>query len=349
MHGMMEELKLIVMTVTLTLLVWAGADSLVNESVVVRLSFEAAPRDDSDVVVELPPTAKAQLYELVVSGPRRAAEQVQRRERYPVRLRIEDRPPGEHSLTLTRDLLKNALSEQWSDFRQLRMVSIDPPSLPLTVDRMVDTELDLTARALTLPYETPPQWKRSTVTLRGRQSLLDPLTRDGQKPQLDISAELERQLRGKPPGRSATVTIALDHRPFGPGAELKPSSVEVTATVKSQRDTADIPAVPIRFLISPSSLATAYAAVTREGTPLTLVTRTVRVAGSPEDIARLQRGETKAFGFIQLKETDFQQLGVLRTWTPEYILPPNLELEGVHEPIEFMLVVPARPGEEKKP
>ncbi len=337
---MVEELKLLAMTAILALLVWAGADSLVNESVVVRLSFETAPRDDSDMVVELPPTAKAQLYELTVSGPRRVAEGVQVRERYPVRLRIEDRPPGEHSLTLSKDMLKSALVEQWSEFRKLRIESIDPPSLPLNVDRMVQTELDLTARSLALAYETPPQWKLAAVTLRMRQSLLEQLSKDGERPQLDISSDIERQLRGKPSGRAITVTVALDHRPFGPDAELTPSSVDVTATIKSQRETVIMSAVPIRFLVSPSSLSTAYVAVARDGTPLTLVTRRISVSGPPEDIAKLQRAETKAFGFIQLKEADFQQLGVLRTWIPEYILPPSLELEGEKEPIEFMLTLP---------
>jgi len=337
---MLEELKLILTAAILALLVWAGADSLVNESVVVRLSLEAAPRDDSDMIVELPPTAKAQLFELTVSGPRRVADGVQGRERYPLRLRIEDRPPGEHSLTLTREMLKDALAEQWTEFRKLRIDSIEPSALPLTIDRMVKTELVLVARNLTLPYETPPQWKLTNVSLRMRQSLLEQLSTTGEKPQLEIGPEIERQLRGKSAGRPVTLTIALDHRPFGPDAELSPSTVDVTATLKSQRETADLPAVPIRFLVSPSSLSTVYVAVGRDKAPLTLVTRPIRVAGSPEEISRLQRGETRAFGFIQLKETDFQQLGALRTWTPEYILPPGLELEGTVEPIEFMLTQP---------
>lgn len=339
---MLEELKLLVTAVILALLVWASADSLVNESVVVRLSLEAAPRDDSDMVVELPPTARAQLYELTVSGPRRVAEEVQGRERYPVRLRIEDRLPGEHSLTLSHEMLMAALVEQWSDFRKLRIVSIEPSSLPLTVDRMIKTELVLAAPVLTLPFESPPQWKLTNVSLRMRQSLLEPIAKDGEKPQLDIGPEIERQMRGKPTGRPVTLTIALDHRPFGPDAELSPSTVDVTATLKSQRESAEFSAVPIRFLVSPSSLSTAYTAVGRDGTPFTLVTRSIRVAGSPEEVARLQRGETRAFGFIQLKENDFQQLGVLRTWTPEYILPPGLELEGTIEAIEFMLTLSAR-------
>lgn len=334
---MWEELKLLAMTAMLTLLVWAGADSLVNETVMVRVSFEAAPRDDSDMVVELPPAAKTQIYQLMVSGPRRAAEALHVRDRYPVRLRVEDRPPGEHSLMLSKEMLKSALVEQWGEFRKMRIESVDPPVLPLLIDRMVETELQLTARNLNLVYESPPQWKLSRVLLRMRQKVLEEMTRDGNRPQLDISSDIERQLRGKPPGRAITVTVALDHRPFGPEAELSPSSVEVTATLKSQRETEEIAAVPIRFLVSPSALATAYAAVGRDDAPLTLVTRSIRVAGPPEDLARLKRGETRAFGFIQLRESDFQRLGVFRSWTPEYILPPHLELEEEPEPIEFML------------
>ena len=78
--------------------------------------------------------------------------------------------------------------------------------------------------------------------------------------------------------------------------------------------------------------------VTRDGTPLSLVTQTITVTGLREVVARLQRGETRAYGIIQLKQEDLDALDLIKLVTPDYFLPEGVELalEGV--PIEFKLI-----------
>jgi len=78
--------------------------------------------------------------------------------------------------------------------------------------------------------------------------------------------------------------------------------------------------------------------VARDGSPLSLVTQTVTVSGATEDVQRLVRGETRAYGVIQLKEDDLQQMGVLKVATPEYHLPKGVELAEEPSPIEFQLI-----------
>lgn len=335
---MIEQAKLITMTIVLTMLIWASADSLVNESVVIRVRMEVAPLADPNMIVEIDPEAKARLYEVGVTGARRAVEAVQQREPLVVRLRVDNRETGKTTLTLDKETLKAAMAEQWAEFRRLGVISVSPDELPIVVDHLVRVEVGLTLKTLSLAYESPPQLSRSAVSVRMRESRHIELRRAGQPPELDISSEFERLMRARPAGQRVAVAVALDSRLFGPEAELSPANVEVTATLQSQRMTADIPAVPIKPVVSFANLGNTYNAIARDGTKLTLVTKTIRVSGPTEDVIRLVRGETRAYGFIQLKEADLQQLDVFRAWTPEFLLPPNISLDQVPEPIEFKLM-----------
>ena len=47
---------------------------------------------------------------------------------------------------------------------------------------------------------------------------------------------------------------------------------------------------------------------------------------------------TRAYGIIQLKEDDLEQLGILKLMTPEYHLPRGIELAEEPSPIEFKLI-----------
>jgi hypothetical protein len=72
----------------------------------------------------------------------------------------------------------------------------------------------------------------------------------------------------------------------------------------------------------------------------------IAVGGAPEDVSRLSRGETRAYGVIQIKEDDLAELGVLKLATPEYHLPKGVELAEPPPPIEFQLI--SRKSNEQK-
>ena len=62
----MEQVKLLSMTVLLTVLIWAAADSLVNEVVSIRVSFEVEPVADPDMLVEFDPATMTRWVEVQV-------------------------------------------------------------------------------------------------------------------------------------------------------------------------------------------------------------------------------------------------------------------------------------------
>ncbi|HNQ22299.1 MAG TPA: hypothetical protein PKK06_04325 [Phycisphaerae bacterium] len=336
----MENLKLLSTTAVLTLLIWVTADSLVSETVTLSVVLDVRPAEStSGMIVEVEQDARR--VQIQVAGPRRIVESLGAGSPPRARVQLADRPTGQFAMQLLAPAIREALVEQAPDFRKVQVLAVQPSTISVHVDHIVAKRLAVTAKRLTLGYDAPPQLSRNSVTVRMRESLYPQLLESGQPPEIDIAPEFERLVRDQAPGNSVSITVALDVQPFGPDAEIIPDTVRVTATVQAQRATEVIPTVPILLAVSFANLERAYRAVTADGS--TLVTRPVKVTGPPEAVARLRRGETRAYGVIQLRDADLARPDMPLLGTPDYVLPPGIRLADEPEPIEFRLV-PIRPG-----
>ena len=342
----MEQAKLLSMTAVLTFLVWAAADSLVNETATVAITLDVTPAAaNSPMLVEVV-EPQTRVFELIISGPRRAVETVQAGP-LSARMPVSDRPAGEVAIALDKASLRRQIAEQVREFRSLTLVSVQPATVVVRVDRMVEREVDITVSRVALPYEVEPQLKRTSTTLSLRETQLRSAAPGGELAPLDISPEVDRLFREQPPGESKTISVALSAREFGPGATLDPAVVDVTAAVKTQRSEADIVAVPVLLAVSFPNLERTYRPVARDGAPLDIVAPTIHVRGPAEEVGRLVRGDTRAYGIIRLKAADLEEPSAIKLLTPEYYLPSGVELAQPPEPVEFKLVdvsVPAIPN-----
>lgn len=333
----MEQVKLLSMTAVLTVLIWAAADSLVSETVTVTATVEFAPAvADSTMLVEVADGAAS--CELEISGPRKAVEVVQSQSPLAARLRLSERPTGPTTVTLDPESLERSLAEQIREFRKLTIIAVRPAAVAVSVDRMVTVPAEIMLSRLSMLYDIEPQLARSVVDVQMRESRHAAMTDSGEPVQLDISADVDRLFRDQPEGESMTIPVNLDGRAFGPDAVIDPATVRVTAAIKARRSTEEVPTVPILVAVRFENLDKPYRAVTLDRIPLELIARTITVTGPTEDVSRLVRGETRAFGIIRLKEDDFQELGVTKLVTPEYLLPVGLELGVPPEPVEFKLI-----------
>ncbi len=331
------------MTVVLTVLIWVSADSLVNEAASMRVSLEVLPPlTNPDMLIET--DAETTSCEMEISGPRKIIDDVQAQAPLLVRLRIPERPTGRAAIPL-EEMLKKSMAEQWHEFRKLSITSVEPEVLHVNVDHMVTKDVEVVAGRLTLAYDMEPQLPRTPVSVRMRESHYNTLP-PGQRLQIDIGPDIERLLKEQPAGKSVTIPVTLDARQFGPDAVVTPNACEITATVQAQRSTAQIPTVPILLAVSFANLERTFRPATRDGSPLSLVTQTITVAGLTEDVQRLQRGETRVYGIIQLKQEDLEALDVLKLVTPEYHLPKGIELADEPTPIEFKLIYVTNNGTE---
>lgn len=332
----MVQVRLLSMTAVLTGLIWASADRLVNEVVTIDLTLTPVPAASASSMV-LAAEPGQDRFELRVSGPRNMVQSARAHGVLNIRLPLSDRPTGPTTVGLDHDILQPLLTQRWSEFSKLRIVDVTPPIINVVVDHMITTNVEIRAQKLALAYDVNPQLQRVTTLLRMRESQLQ-LQPPGQSFQIDIGSDVERLLREKPFGKSVSVTVPLDGRPFGLDAEFQPSTIEATATVRAVRSAEQIPTVPVLIALSFANIERPLRALDRDGAPLSLVTRTIDVIGSTEAVARLVRGETRAYGIILIKEEDLEQLGVLRLLAPDYHLPPGVELAHAPDPIELQLV-----------
>jgi len=212
--------------------------------------------------------------------------------------------------------------------------------MPANIDHIVTRSLEITARHLTLDYEVAPRLSHTTVELRVRDSVLSKKTADGQSLVVDVSTDIDRYFREKPAGESIQTTINLSERPFGTDASLRPNQLTITATLRVQQKTAEIATVPILLAVSFANFNKPLSPVARDGGPLELVSETISVSGPPDAIAKLLRGDSRAFGIIRLKEDDLRTLEAIKLVTPEFFLPPGVTLAREPKPVEFQLVAP---------
>ena len=334
---MMDHLKLLGTTAVMSLLIWVTADSLVSETLTLNVAVQLEPTDPSgSMLVELPDAER--VVEIQVAGPRRTIDSLVTEGPLAARLAVPDLPTGSAELPLDEETLQEALSAEYPNFRKLRVVAVTPRALAITVDHLIGVEFAITTRRLTLAYEVEPQLRRTTAIVRMRESRYQQRQTAGLPNEIDIAAELERLLRDRPAGQPVRLDVSLDVEPFGPNATLAPEAVRVTATLASQRVSEVIPTVPILLAVSFSNLDKPYRAVTLDGS--TLVTRPIRVTGSPEAVARLRRGETRAYGIIQLKQADFDDPDRPKLAVPEILLPAGVQLAEEPAQVDFRLVPP---------
>ncbi len=332
----MVQVRLLSMTVILTALIWISADRIVNESAILKVAVVLTPAQPQTGMI-LQTQGLRNSLDVTVSGARRVVEAVRGREGLQVKVPVLEQLTGPGVVAISEEIVQRELAQRWSEFETLRILGVQPQEIPVLVDHMVARDVEISAKKLTLAYEVEPQLQPPSVRLRLRESRTSDLP-SGQPISLEISPEIERALKEKPFGKSQTLSIALDPKDFGPDAVFTPRSIEVTATVRAERAVQQIPTVPILVAVIVGNLSRSVEAVARDGSPLSLITQTISVTGTPEAIARLASGQTRVYGIIHLKEEDLENLDVVKLVTPEFHLPRDVELTGNPQPIELKLV-----------
>ncbi len=333
----MEQIRLLSTTAVLTLLVWASADSLVNETASVPVAFDLVPPSANRAML-VAVADEAPSFELKISGPHKVIGELRGRGPLRIPLTVAELPTGATTIALNRQDIRHSLAALGTEFSKLSVLSIMPDRLPVIVDHMVKQDAVVVLKNLTLSYDVAPQLSQSRVAVTMRESELSRLPA-GQTLQIDITSDVERLLASTEGGVNTSVQVQLDAaRYFGPGASVVPRGVGVLATVKAQRATAEISTVPILLAVSFSNLERPLRPVGRDGSPLPLMTQTILVSGREENVRRLQNGETRAYGVIHLKQGDLEGTGELKLVTPDYRLPEGISLARTPLPIEFKLV-----------
>lgn len=317
-----NRIKLLLMTLVLTVLIWATADSLVNEQINVKAELKLLPELGSSMLVEQPQDTGP--LELELFGPRRVIDSL------PIPLEIDirlfSRAPGRYELDLRELLL-----DRWDDYPRLAIGQVTPGKTLVVIDQLVEADVRLILVDEGGAYQVAPRLDRDTVKVRMRQSVLDDKRERGETLSLEINAA--RSLRDQPTGKQVTVEVPISPDPaiFGTDCEVLTRTVRLSATLTSDRREGTISTCPIQVAVSFANFGKPFKLFDDKGEQVTLLTRTIRVEGPSQTVAALLAGD-RPVGIIRLKGADFDQPGVLRPFPIEFQLPQGVRFVPGSEP-----------------
>lgn len=163
----MEQVKLIAVTVVVTVLIWTTADQLLSDTVEVEVTVEPLPAAGTGMMVDTDPPGQNR-FKMILSGPKRVVEEVRREGGLRVTIPIPDLPSGSRRIDV-----KEGLTDYPEQFRGLRVEAVDPPAINLLVDHLQTVTMPVHVERGDLEYEVPPKVEPSEVAVTIPELALD--------------------------------------------------------------------------------------------------------------------------------------------------------------------------------
>ena len=324
---MREQIKLVGMSAILTVLVWAAADQFLNESAAIQVVLHPVTPAGAALTIT-PVVEETDTFRLTVSGPRKLLDRLRDMDPLTVNLTIAAGSTGAGQVRVL-----DSLDVRSGPLKGLAVTSATPEFYRFIVDREATITVPIVVERGGLDYDVEPTAEpdRATAVL----SELALATIPEERRNLVLRADVH--LRSRPSGLLLDFEVPLEARIDGVEARISPSQVRLRATLREQRTTATIAAVPIRFEGS-ADLLNEFRIELRD--PGAILTQSITVKGPPVAISRLASGDLKITGVITLTRADALETSQFRFKKPAFHLPPSVELDESDEVagVEFRLV-----------
>ncbi|MCK4658273.1 MAG: hypothetical protein KAV82_02020 [Phycisphaerae bacterium] len=324
----MSQLKLIAMSVVLTLLVWVSADQLLTETVTLQVTIEPVAAAGRESFKISRAGDRPQKFQITLSGPQRTLAPFREGGISTIDLPIEARTTGLVSVKLLDALRKNR-----ARFSGLTVDSVTPEYLEAVVDREITVSLPIWVDKGTLDYDVDPSVEPDQVEVTISERRLNAIAEEKRC----LVLHVENLLRNRRKGELLRFSVPLEAKVAGIEAKVAPAQVELRATVRELHITDTIAAVPVRFTGS-VDLWNEFTIELRDQS--TLLTQPITVKGPAEIVARLVSGDIKVAGLITLNRDDTLDLGRYRAKKPEFALPAGVQLAEPNavQSVEFQMV-----------
>ncbi len=333
----LDRLKVLPLTILLTVLLWLYADSHLTSTesdLPIHIAVLASPAAPGNRTVRII-NPKDGAFQIAIQGPRNRVQRV--REQCNGRAVFTPQDvndlvymiPHAGRLRIGENNYLNALrvfnSLPYFRQRRINVISVKPARIRLRVDEMVTVRRPILFRALGgVPVKISPATARISLP----RSLL---TSIGGVSQLRVIARPLRDLSALAPNRSHTIAAQLVAQYPGPTSSqvgVSPTTSQVTLTIPPQpRGKLFIGIVPV-WVGGPARLLDRYSITVRPGT------LRITVMGSRRRLARLRRFLVKG-GAALLRQRVTALLAVSSSWIPttgwvrrrlDYELPRGVRL-----------------------
>ena len=324
----MPQVKLIAMSVLVTVLVWLSADELLTESATVPVTIQPVSALEESYTVR-PLGDRPQKFHIGLSGPQKMFARLKEAGPLTIELPVETRTTG-----LVNVKVLDVLQKDRDRFPGLTMESVTPEFLDVIVDRDIKVPLPVWVDKGTLDYDVDPSVEPDAVEVTISEQRFNAIPAEKRR----IVLHVESLLRNKPKGELLSFPVPLEAKVDGVDVKVLPAQVDLRATVRELRVTDTIAVVPIRFTSS-VDLRNEYRVELRDQGRL--LTQPIMVKGPPELVARLVAGDLKVTGLIALNRDDTLDSERYRAKKPVFVgLPTGVELADPDAiaSVEFRLV-----------
>ena len=322
----MQQIRLILMTSILSILIWVVADYSLSATASVRVRLEVIPAGRSDMTVKAMDIG-AEPFEATIIGKKAEIAALKAKEPLRIRIPVQDRAPGTYRLRLVDEL--RAAPNDISD----KVSSINPAELEIEVDHLRTEAMPVVVLPGTLDYEVPPVPSPATVQV----SISELEYRNLDEADRRVVLDPDEVLQTAPRGELQSIAVPLVSLVGGINVQLDPDFVTLRFQLSDQSKIVTVPAVPIKFEASQDIFNAFDVEVEGAGS---ILTQPVTVKGPPEVVDRMLSGDIKIKGVISLT-AEHKLESDSHYGTPRFDLPENVELTAEPERIEFRLIARA--------
>ncbi len=282
----MRQVRLILMVVGMTCLIWIAADQQVARSTRELLPLVIKPATPNSLAIRLV-DPDLQYITVGFRGPNRAITSLNAVvDSMTVQLEVPERgSSGQYTLVLLDEL-----RAQMGQFPSgLAIVDVIPETVDIEVDRLVERRVRLVLGPSDHEFETPPQLDPAEVRIRVTERQYEALKESERVIVIPVDPVLKNEQEGLPFEKRVTIPKEL----AGGVAVLKvdPAQARLSGKLSQRVLTGRIPTVPV-WLLMTKDMADEYEVVFG-GQDTQLVTRAVTIRGPTELVDDLIQNPAK--------------------------------------------------------
>lgn len=334
----MYGLRLLFLTGAMTGLIWVAADQRVTRSAEIdNVPFELKAATSGVMALTVLDQAVDRMT-ISFRGPSRAINQLRNvQDTLSITVEISERDPGLYKLFILEELRKQ--KDQFP--KGLAIVSTDPESISIDVDRYVDQTVRLSVGAGDYEFDGSPQLTPTEVVVRVPERKFDSLSTE----QRLITIPLDRLLSGQAQATHVQKAVAVPLMLDGGLSvmSVEPQQVTFSATLLEHVKTDRIRTIPIRVILASLDVWQQYELRFTEEPDESVVTRPILIRGRSDLVDAIVESVSRynIFGVINIARDDLPegQLSIRLAKSVSILnLPKGVELAEEPEEVEIELL-----------
>lgn len=305
---MFDRFKTILLITAISLVVWLFAESESVRSRERRLTIELPSDPASGVVMQVADSASSRdqlQVSVTVTGSAAALAAFEAGSARAIKLTpdMEEMPrtSPDGEIDFRRVLRQHPL---FAD-RGLAIVRADPPTVRVSIDRIIELPRDIrvSVEGLTVETDGAPEVKPATVRISGPESVISRLPQDAVVIARPDPVDQARLVPGRP-DKLVGVPLALPREIVGMSDQfvrLNPPRVDIELTVRNKRATITINSVSV-WVMTPSLVGGQWDIVAEQ-----TFFSDVQATGPFELIEQLRRGELRVYAAVTLSADELEK------------------------------------------